>query len=108
ESVREHDWKWKEKDGEINLEQLNRLGASFDWGRTRFTMDDNLSEAVIEVFVTLYKEGYIYRGIRMVNWDPQGRTALSDDEVIYKEVNSKLYYIQYPVEGSDEKVTIAT
>lgn len=108
EEFLEHAWEWKEKYGGIILEQLKKLGASCDWDRTRFTMEENLSEAVIEVFVTLYKEGYIYRGIRMVNWDPQGRTALSDDEVIYKEVNSKLYYIQYPVEGSDEKVTIAT
>lgn len=108
EEFLEYAWEWKEKYGGIILEQLKKLGASCDWDRTRFTMEDNLSEAVIEVFVTLYKEGYIYRGIRMVNWDPQGKTALSDDEVIHKEVNSKLYYIEYPIEGSDERVTIAT
>lgn len=103
-----HAWEWKEKYGGIILEQLKKLGASCDWDRARFTMEESLSDAVIEVFVRLYKEGYIYRGIRMVNWDPKGKTALSDDEVIHKEVNSKLYYIDYPIEGSEEKVTIAT
>lgn len=103
-----HAWEWKEKYGGIILEQLKKLGASCDWDRTRFTMEEDLSKAVIEVFVTLYNEGYIYRGIRMVNWDPKGKTAISDDEVIYKEVNSKLYYIDYAIEGTDDKVTIAT
>src|SRR5690606_5915303 len=84
-------WEWKEKYGGIILEQLKKLGASCDWDRTRFTMDADMSEAVISVFVDLHKKGKIYRGIRMVNWDPQGKTALSDDEVIFKEVNSKLY-----------------
>lgn len=108
EKFLEHAWEWKEKYGGIILEQLKKLGASCDWDRTRFTMEQDLSDAVIEVFVRLYNEGYIYRGIRMVNWDPKGKTALSDDEVIYKEVNSKLYYIDYHIENSDEKVTIAT
>lgn len=108
EEFLEYAWEWKEKYGGIILEQLKKLGASCDWDRTRFTMEETLSDAVIDVFVTLYKEGYIYRGIRMVNWDPKGKTALSDDEVIHKEVNSKLYYINYPIEGSEEKVTIAT
>ncbi|MCC5938994.1 MAG: valine--tRNA ligase [Lunatimonas sp.] len=103
-----HAWEWKEKYGGIILEQLKKLGASCDWDRTRFTMDDDLSESVIHVFVDLYKKGKIYRGIRMVNWDPKGKTALSDDEVIFKEVPSKLYYIAYQLEGSDEKLTIAT
>lgn len=101
-------WEWKEKYGGIILEQLKKLGASCDWSRTRFTMEPEMSEQVIKVFVDLYNKGYIYRGMRMVNWDPQGKTALSDDEVIYKEVNSKLYYLTYKIEGSDETITIAT
>jgi len=103
-----HAWEWKEKYGGIILEQLKKLGASCDWDRTKFTMDEDLSKAVISVFVDLHKKGKIYRGIRMVNWDPQGKTALSDDEVIFKEVSSKLYYINYQIEGSDEHLTIAT
>ena len=102
-------WEWKDKYGGIILEQLKKLGASCDWDRTKFTMDADLSDAVISVFVDLHKKGKIYRGIRMVNWDPQGKTALSDDEVIFKEVQSKLYYINYKIEGSeDEYLTIAT
>ncbi|WP_215222821.1 valine--tRNA ligase [Echinicola shivajiensis] len=102
-------WEWKEKYGGIILDQLKKLGASCDWDRTKFTMDADLSNAVISVFVDLHNKGKIYRGIRMVNWDPQGKTALSDDEVIFKEVNSKLYYINYKIEGSeDEYLTIAT
>ena len=88
-------WEWKEKYGGIILEQLKKLGASCDWDRTRFTMEPSLSEAVIDVFIDLYNKGLIYRELRMVNWDPQGKTALSDEEVIYKDVNSKLYYIKY-------------
>ncbi|HEY5327782.1 MAG TPA: valine--tRNA ligase, partial [Mucilaginibacter sp.] len=95
-------WEWKEKYGGIILEQLKKLGASCDWDRTRFTMDDELSEAVIDTFIHLYKKGWIYRGIRMVNWDPQGKTAVSDEEVIRKEVNQKLYYIRYRVVSSEE------
>ena len=101
-------WEWTEKYGGIILEQLKKLGASCDWDRTRFTMEETLSDAVIEVFVDLYNKKQIYRGIRMINWDPKGKTALSDDEVIYKEVQSKLYFINYQIEGSDETVTIAT
>ncbi|MBT0812400.1 valine--tRNA ligase [Litoribacter ruber] len=101
-------WEWKEKYGGIILEQLKKLGASCDWDRTKFTMDEDLSKAVISVFVDLHKKGKIYRGIRMVNWDPQGKTALSDDEVIFKEINSKLYYINYKIEGSEDHLTIAT
>ncbi|MFP4090054.1 MAG: class I tRNA ligase family protein, partial [Cyclobacteriaceae bacterium] len=81
-------WEWKDKYGGIILEQLKKLGASCDWERTRFTMEDHMSESVIKVFVDLYNKGYIYRGYRMINWDPQGKTALADDEVIYKDVNS--------------------
>ncbi len=88
-------WEWKEKYGGIILEQLKKLGASCDWDRTRFTMEDDLSEAVIDTFIHLYKKGWIYRGVRMVNWDPAGKTAVSDEEVIRKEVNQKLYYIKY-------------
>jgi valyl-tRNA synthetase len=88
-------WEWKEKYGGIILEQLKKLGASCDWDRTRFTMEPSLSEAVIDVFIDLYNKGLIYRELRMVNWDPIGKTALSDEEVIFKDVNSKLYYIKY-------------
>ena len=104
----QHAWKWKEKHGGIILEQLKKLGASCDWERTKFTMDENMSAAVINVFVDLHQKGLIYRGVRMVNWDPTAQTALSDEEVIYKEVNSNLYHIAYDIEGSDEKITIAT
>jgi valyl-tRNA synthetase len=92
-------WEWKEKYGGIILEQLKKLGASCDWDRTRFTMDESLSDAVIDTFIHLYKKGWIYRGVRMVNWDPQGKTAVSDEEVIRKEVNQKLYYIRYRISG---------
>ena len=103
-----HAFEWKDKHGGIILEQLKKLGASCDWERTKFTMDDDMSESVIKVFVDLYNKGLIYRGVRMVNWDPSAQTALSDEEVIHKEVNSKLYYISYNIEGSTEKLTIAT
>jgi valyl-tRNA synthetase len=101
-------WEWKEKYGGIILDQLKKLGASCDWDRTRFTMDEELSDAVIETFIHLYKKGSIYRGVRMVNWDPQGKTAVSDEEVIRKEVNQKLYYIKYQISGEDSYLTIAT
>ena len=108
EEFLKHAWIWKEKHGGIILDQLKKLGASCDWDRTSFTMDDKLSASVLEVFVDLYKKGLIYRGFRMVNWDPQAKTTVSDEEVIHKEVNSKLYYVKYKVENSDEFVTIAT
>ncbi len=108
EEFLEHAWEWKEKHGGIILEQLKKLGASCDWDRTCFTMDEALSESVIRVFVDLYNKGLIYRGIRMVNWDPQALTAVSDEEVIYREVRSKLYYVRYRVEGEEGSVTIAT
>ncbi|MBM3435916.1 MAG: valine--tRNA ligase, partial [Bacteroidetes bacterium] len=101
-------WDWKEKHGGIILEQLKKLGASCDWERTRFTMDETLYESVIDVFIDLHKKGLIYRGVRMVNWDPRALTALSDEEVIYREVNSKMYYVKYQVEGEDSWVTVAT
>jgi valyl-tRNA synthetase len=97
-------WEWKEKYGGIILEQLKKLGASCDWDRTRFTMEDDLSEAVFDTFIHLYKKGLIYRGIRMVNWDPVGKTGLSDEEVIRKEVNQKLYYIRYQVLSPESEV----
>ena len=103
-----HAFDWKNKHGGMILEQLKKLGASCDWERTKFTMDDDMSESVIKVFVDLYNKGLIYRGVRMVNWDPSAQTALSDEEVIHKEINSKLYYISYNIEGCDEKITVAT
>lgn len=104
-----HAWDWTHKHGGIILEQLKKLGASCDWDRTCFTMDEPRSESVIRVFIDLYNKGLIYRGVRMVNWDPAAKTALSDEEVIYKEVQSKLYYLKYRIEGSEnEFVTIAT
>ena len=109
EEFLKHAFAWKEKYGGVILEQLKKLGASCDWDRTRFTMEDDLSEAVIDVFIDLHSKGLVYRGLRMVNWDPQALTAVSDEEVIYKEVNSKLYHVRYKVEGTaDEWVTIAT
>ncbi|MCF6171009.1 MAG: valine--tRNA ligase [Bacteroidales bacterium] len=103
-----HAWEWKEKHGGIILEQLKKLGASCDWERTAFTMDESLYESVIDVFVDLFNKGLIYRGIRMVNWDPKAQTAVSDEEVNHKELQSKLYYLKYRVEGEDNYITIAT
>ena len=103
-----HAWEWKEKHGGIILEQLKKLGASCDWDRTCFTMDEVRSKSVIRVFVELYNKGLIYRGVRMVNWDPQALTALSDEEVNYKEVKSKLYHLKYKIVDSDDYVVIAT
>jgi len=104
-----HAWEWTDKHDGIILEQLKKLGASCDWDRTRFTMEDDLSDAVLEVFVDLYNKGLIYKGSRMVNWDPKALTAISDEEVIHKEVQSKLYYLKYQIEGTnDEWLTIAT
>nr|WP_321487170.1 valine--tRNA ligase [uncultured Draconibacterium sp.] len=103
-----HAWEWTDKHGGIILEQLKKLGASCDWDRTAFTMDEARSESVIKVFVDLFNKGLIYRGVRMVNWDPAAKTALSDEEVIYKEMQGKLYYLNYKIEGEDGFVTIAT
>jgi valyl-tRNA synthetase len=108
EEFLKHAWDWKEKYGGIILKQLEKLGASCDWERTRFTMQDELSDAVLDVFVDLYNKGQIYRGVRMVNWDPQGLTAVSDEEVIHKETSSKLVYVKYKIENSNEFLTIAT
>ena len=105
----EHAFEWKEKHGGIILEQLKKLGASCDWDRTHFTMDEEYSESVKSVFIDLFNKGKIYRGVRMVNWDPEALTAVSDEEVVHKEVNSKLFYIRYKVVDSDDQwLTIAT
>ena len=103
-----HAWEWKEKHGGIILQQLRKLGASCDWDRTCFTMDEARTESVIKVFCDLYNKGKIYRGVRMVNWDPSAKTALSDEEVIYKESQGKLYYLRYKLEGSDRYLVVAT
>lgn len=103
-----HAWEWKEEHGGIILKQLRKLGASCDWDRTAFTMDEIRSESVLKVFVDLYEKGLIYRGVRMVNWDPQALTALSDEEVIYKEEHSKLYYLRYKIEGENGYAVVAT
>ena len=103
-----HAWEWTDKHGGIILDQLKRLGASCDWDRTLFTLDDKRYESVIKVFVDLYKKGLIYRGVRMVNWDPQAQTAVSDEEVNHTDEKSKLYYVRYKIVGEDEYVTVAT
>ena len=101
-------WEWKEKYGGIILQQLKKMGCSLDWDRTAFTMDPDYYKSVIEVFLDLHKKGHIYRGKRMINWDVKAKTALSDEEVIYKEVQSKLYHIKYAIEGSNDFITVAT
>jgi valyl-tRNA synthetase len=103
-----HAWEWTNKHGGIILEQLKRLGASCDWDRTLFTMDEKRYDSVIKVFVDLFNKGLIYRGVRMVNWDPQAMTAVSDEEVIYSEEKSKLYYVRYKIVGEDDYVMVAT
>ena len=108
EEFLKHAWEWKEKHGGIILSQLRRLGASCDWERTKFTMDPALSRSVIKVFVDLYNKGKIYRGVRMVNWDPAALTALSDEEVIHRESQGKLYYLRYMIEGTADYLVVAT
>ena len=103
-----HAWDWTHEHGGIILQQLRKLGASCDWDRTAFTMDEKRSKSVIKVFCDLYDKGLIYRGVRMVNWDPQAKTALSDEEVVYKEQNGKLYYLRYKIEGEDGYAIVAT
>ncbi len=103
-----HAWEWTDEHGGIILKQLRRLGASCDWERTAFTMDEKRSESVLKVFVDLYNKGMIYRGVRMVNWDPRALTALSDEEVIYKEEHGKLYYLRYRIEGEEGYAVVAT
>ena len=108
EEFLEHAWDWTEEHGGIILQQLRKLGASCDWERTRFTLEDDLYEAVVDCFIELYDRGYIYRGKRMINWDPEAQTALSDEEVIHREEQSKLYHVRYKIKDSDQFVTIAT
>ncbi len=108
EEFLKHAWDWTHEHGGIILKQLRRLGASCDWERTSFTMDETRSKSVIHVFCDLYNKGLIYRGVRMVNWDPKALTALSDEEVVYKEEHSKLYYLRYKVEGEDKYAIVAT
>ena len=108
EEFLKHAWDWTHEYGGVILEQLKKLGCSCDWDRTKFTMDDDMSEAVIKVFVDLYNKGLIYRGYRMVNWDPEAKTTLSDEEVIYEEKQGNLYYLNYNIEGSSDTLTIAT
>lgn len=103
-----HAWDWTHKHGGIILEQLKKLGASCDWDRTKFTMDEDMSKSVLKVFVDLHEKGLIYRGHRMVNWDPEAKTTLSDEEVIHIEKQGHLYYLDYKIEGTEESVTIAT
>jgi len=104
----DHAWDWTEEYGGVILDQLKKLGCSCDWDRTKFTMDNDMSESVIKVFIDLFNKGLIYRGFRMVNWDPQAQTTLSDEEVIYEERQGNLYYLNYKILDSDEVVTIAT
>ncbi len=108
EEFLKHAWDWTNKYGGTILEQLKQLGCSCDWDRTKFTMDEDMSASVIKSFVDLYNKGLIYRGYRMVNWDPEAKTTLSDEEVIYEERQGKLYHLNYQIEGSNEFVTIAT
>lgn len=108
EEFMKHAWQWTEDYGGKILKQLQKLGASCDWDRTKFTLDEDLYESVIKVFVDLYKKGEIYRGYRMVNWDPEAKTTLSDEEVIYKEKNGKLYHVKYKLKDSDGYLTVAT
>ncbi|WP_350287818.1 valine--tRNA ligase [uncultured Croceitalea sp.] len=108
EEFLKHAWDWTDEYGGVILQQLKKLGCSCDWSRTKFTMDDDMSASVIKVFIDLYSKGLIYRGYRMVNWDPEAKTTLSDEEVNYEERQGLLYYLSYKIEGSDEQVTIAT
>ena len=108
EEFLDHAWEWTDEHGGIILQQLRKLGASCDWERTRFTLEDDLYEAVIDCFIELYERGYIYRGKRMINWDPEAQTALSDEEVIHREEQSELYHVRYKVKDTDKFVTIAT
>ena len=108
EEFLKHAWEWTDKYGGTILEQLKKLGCSCDWDRTRFTLEDKMSQQVIKSFVDLYNKGLIYRGYRMVNWDPEAKTNISDEEVIFKEQNGKLYYLKYKIEGTEEFLSVAT
>ena len=108
EQFLEHSWDWTEKHGGLILKQLKKLGCSCDWNRTKFTLDKDMSESVIKVFIELHKKGLIYRGHRMVNWDPEARTTLSNEEVIFDEVETKIFYISYKILNSSEEIQVAT
>ncbi|REC52748.1 valine--tRNA ligase [Chryseobacterium piscium] len=108
EEFLKHAWEWTDKYGGTILEQLKKLGCSCDWDRTRFTMEESLSKQVIKSFVDLYNKGLIYRGYRMINWDPEAKTNISDEEVIFKEQNGKLYFLKYKIEGTEEFLSVAT
>ena len=103
-----HAWEWKKQYGNIILDQLKQIGCSCDWNRTKFTLDENMNSSVNKVFIDLFNKGFIYRGYRMVNWDPQAKTTLSDEEVNFVEKSGKLYFINYSIDGSSQKLTIAT
>ena len=104
----DHAWDWTNKHGGIIIDQLKRIGCSCDWDRTKFTLDDDLSESVIDMFIKLYNDGYVYRDKKIVNWDPEARTTLSNEEVIYVEKESKLYFLKYKIENSEEYIIVAT
>ena len=104
----DHAWEWTNKHGGIIIDQLKRIGCSCDWTRTKFTLDDDLSESVIEMFIKLFKDGLIYRDKRIVNWDPEAKTTLSNEEVIYVEKDSKLFFLKYKIQDSDEYISVAT
>ena len=104
EDFLDHAWEWKNEFGNIILDQLKKIGCSCDWERTKFTLDENMNKSVIKVFIDLYNKGLIYRGYRMVNWDPQAKTTLSDEEVNFIEKNDKLYYVKYKIVDSDKHV----
>ncbi len=108
EEFMDHAWEWTHEHGGKILEQLKKLGASCDWERTKFTLDENMTQSVTKVFVDLYNQGKIYRGYRMINWDPEAKTNISDEEVQYQEKNGKLYYVKYKIEGEDDYITVAT
>jgi valyl-tRNA synthetase len=108
ETFLKHAWEWKDNYGGIILDQLKKLGCSCDWDRTKFTMDDDMSKSVISTFIDLHDKGLIYKGYRMVNWDPEAKTTLSDEEVNYVERKDNLYYIKYKIENEDTYITIAT
>ena len=108
EKFLKHAWEWKEEYGGKILNQLKKLGASCDWDKTTFTMDEPYSQSVLQAFVDLYNDGLIYQGERIINWDPEGLTALSDEEVIYKEIEGKLWHFKYPIKDSNEFIVVAT
>lgn len=108
EEFLEHAWEWTDKHGGIILEQLKHIGSSCDWDRTKFTLDDDMTKSVIRVFVDWYEQGFIYRGYRMINWDPSAKTTLSDEEVYHEDAKGKLYHIKYKIEGTEDSLIIAT